>query len=517
MQRCNPRPGHTMYALIGEGLTAPPFFNGYPGKKIDYKTIPMNTEKQRISKDNPPSLAILANKVAKVNNTISERRKKLYQLRRNAATCLSKYNRIYHCGCTPQNRAGIDIMKSEEGKYNFHGVQSCGNVWLCPVCATKIATNRQDEVQRLLFHYLGVPGINIGFLTLTSSHKLTDKFEACKRQIVGGWKKILQSRYYRELCNWYGHKGDIRAMEVKVNKKNGWHIHLHIAVFADTSPQELLRFGDEVIKIWINQQRGRAKKIGQKFSLIYNEKGISDYITKCNTVNDLKWNASHELTMPHLKSNGKVDYETYTPFDLLSDLQDDWKRKKFCAYAHQIKGTRQLTFSKEVRKTHKQLNGDKTDEQLANEKKEGELVMKIDKAVWSEIAYKSLQAYVLDKIQFESITVLILFLLQHDIIAEYDEHKKRLYKVGAIGAFMVKAPPDKDEAEIRAYQAREEFLKIVQIEERDYARANGFYIAKPMRDKEGKILNAGRPIMRYRLHGDPNWKKSSDEWLSIKK
>lgn len=426
-----------------------------------------------------------------------------YSLRKKSGEILGKNNRIFHCGHTPITKGNISVIKSADNKAYYNNLQSCGNVWLCPVCSNKIAIKRREEVQRIMYHYIGMPGVHIGFLTLTVSHQNHEKFIKVKERLLKGWKAIQQSRQYRELCYKYRHLGDIRNMEVRVNKKNGWHPHLHIAVFSKCNAVKLYRFGAEIINIWLQYHGRNAGSIGQSFSLIYNQKGISNYITKMNEL-DGKWNAASEMTLSHLKTAKDKDKESYSPFDLLMNLQDEWCLKKFKAYAFSIKGTRQLTFSKGVRNMHKLLNGEKTDLQLANEKENGEVVCKIERNLWKAIARKSLQAYVLQKLQKEHITALILFLIQHEIYADFSEKDKMLKScISPETLYRCRKKIDNNESIYEAVPAKE----------RDYAMRWGMKVNSPKRNVDGKILNPGRPVTRFKLHGEPIWRNVEKKWL----
>ncbi len=434
-------------------------------------------------------LAPLANKVAasKVNR---------YKMREESGRIIGGRNRVKSCGHSPVSKTGIDIVKNKEGKISYRGLQSCGNVWACPECARKISMKRRDEIQRIIYEFLGNKEVSIGFLTLTRSHKITDKFKPLTKSVTGTWREILQTREYRKLAGKYKHLGDIRNLEIKVNRLNGWHPHLHILVFAQCNNEQLIEFGNELIRMWLGEHGKNAGEIGQSFTPIYDEEGITDYMSKImdfadTDVVDKKYKVADEMTMSHLKTNNKVEYETYTPFDLLNDLDDYWKYKKYKAYVYGIKGTRQLTFSKQVRAVHKRLNGDKTDEQLAKEEDKGEIKMKIDKDVWREIAYKSLQAHVLNKMQYEGIRELILFLCKYDIYTDYHESTKRLTILGKEGAFRLGSPPG-------IFKPQKDI----------------FYMKYSKRRTLRGVLNVHCQPTHIRFHGDAKWEKLDSSFFA---
>ena len=52
----------------------------------------------------------------------------------------------------------------------FSGLFSCGNVWLCPVCSTRIAAERAKELETVLGHFLKSGGWAV-LVTLTMRHR----------------------------------------------------------------------------------------------------------------------------------------------------------------------------------------------------------------------------------------------------------------------------------------------------------------------------------------------------------
>ena len=393
------------------------------GKKISYPPVadpPPLTFKERTEKNrknqplSPAPLDTYANKVATAKNQRVAGRVNINRLRHTGSDLIG--GRLKHCGCTPVHLATPSISKTAEGNYHYSGLQSCGSVWICPVCSLKISKQRQVEVFQIMKKELATPGIVSGFLTLTVGHSNEDRLEYVMSKVTDTWKSIQQSRKYRRLAEKYGHQGDIRTLEIKVSFINGWHPHLHIAMFGKCNQEQLAEFGSEIISMWLWKMKGKAGAIGQRYKPIYNDAGISEYITK--------WDCSSEMTL----SNMKVDKEcrdNYTVFDLLTGVAmgndaTGWKKKMYIEYAGATKGKRQLTFSKELKRLHTEA-GAKTDEEIVKEEQGSTEVLKIDVPVWSAITYHRLQAHVINAMEYEGLPEVQMLLMEFGIFTTYQE------------------------------------------------------------------------------------------------
>jgi hypothetical protein len=325
--------------------------------------------------------------------------------------------RICHCGVTPiSNNLEVTISMHPDGNHHFSGLQTCGSVWICPTCSLKISKQRHMEVYNIMKTMLVRPGVSIGHLTLTVAHSDIQSLKTVKNRLLNTWRIILQSREYRDMADKYKHLGDIRALEIKVNRINGWHPHLHIAIFAECSDNRLMEFGQSIMKMWIKRHKGNAGIKGQWFTPVYNENGISEYITK--------WDLASEITL----SNMKIDRDCtdkFTPWDLLQGVAigndtDGWKKKMFKDYANETKGARQLSFSKEIRKLHNQ-GGAKSDEEISKEEQGSTEVIKIDKPLFRAIAYHRLQAHALNAMEFNGMADLQILLMEFGLFTTYRE------------------------------------------------------------------------------------------------
>ena len=82
--------------------------------------------------------------------------------------------RTDNCHRVRQKAKDVEVLKSVEHKTAFYaGLQTCGSVWACPVCAAKIAERRRAEIQAAMATHKAAGGC-VNMLTLTCPHQRTD-------------------------------------------------------------------------------------------------------------------------------------------------------------------------------------------------------------------------------------------------------------------------------------------------------------------------------------------------------
>ena len=83
--------------------------------------------------------------------------------------------RTNNCLRVRQKGQQIQVLQSvEHGTASYGGLQTCGSVWQCPVCAAKISERRRVEVLAAITAWKAQGG-TVNMLTLTCPHQRTDK------------------------------------------------------------------------------------------------------------------------------------------------------------------------------------------------------------------------------------------------------------------------------------------------------------------------------------------------------
>lgn len=352
-------------------------------------------------------------------------RTNLYLLRNEAGLILG--NRAAKCGrlaIFKDQASNIGIFKKNNDHFFYSGLETCGSVWTCPVCALKITYDRAKKVAKMLKNIQDMQIYSIGFLTLTIKHEFRTKLSHSKTLILKAYRKITKSRKYLRLCSIFNIKGNIRALEIKYSIKTGWHPHLHILYVGTCNKNDLELFGNAIIDLFLKETGEKAGRQGQKYLPILNIKGIKEYLTK--------WKAADEICKGHTKTKSKA--ESFTPFEMLDFIrknkhENDQKARvkefkaKFLEFYQQTKGTKQLTISENLEKFNFDLDFNKTDEEISREKQKDVVeVIKIDHSLFRKITKNNIQSDILNIIQYEPKENLILFLQEFGIFSEIKEN-----------------------------------------------------------------------------------------------
>ena len=108
----------------------------------------------------------------------------------------------------------VKVIRSLEFKTaSYTGLQTCGSVWACPVCAAKIAERRRVEIQVAMSLH-GAAGGGVLLLTATTPHQRIDKLSDLLAKQALTLKYFKQDKTVRNLFKAMGIIGQIRALEV---------------------------------------------------------------------------------------------------------------------------------------------------------------------------------------------------------------------------------------------------------------------------------------------------------------
>lgn len=275
--------------------------------------------------------------------------------------------------------SSISVWRSiEYGTAHYKGLQTCGSVWTCPVCAGKISERRRVELASAIAIHKASGG-QVLLLTLTNRHERRDDLgELIKGQAEALRRFMRGTKAAKGWFNDLGAIGTIRAMEITHGDANGWHPHYHLLVFV-SGAVDLQAMALRGAAIWANC----CKLAGLKEPSI--ERGLTlqggDYASKYVG----KWGLEQEMTKGHQK---KARAGGSTPFDLLRKLLTDKSDKRsaalFAEFASVFKGRRQLVWSKGLKALF--AVEDLSDEQLAGQVVEGsELFARISIIQWRQI------------------------------------------------------------------------------------------------------------------------------------
>jgi hypothetical protein len=167
-------------------------------------------------------------------------------------------HRVHSCHKVPvskfanQGSSIRSITKSTDGRSSFSGVNSCGDVWACPVCTARIAQTRKLEIQHALKMHRKSGGIAV-LVTFTFAHGRDDTLSSSLAAFSKALSYFKSLRPVKQARKQLGYSGQIRALETTHSYANGWHPHAHEIWLLDNSDlkaSDITRLKDSIFYYW---------------------------------------------------------------------------------------------------------------------------------------------------------------------------------------------------------------------------------------------------------------------------
>jgi hypothetical protein len=230
-------------------------------------------------------------------------------------------------------------------------------------------------------------------LTLTNSHNVSDSLSSLKIGQRKAMKHFFADRQGLALFDLFGKVGHVNAYEV-THGSSGWHPHHHILVFVKKSLDCILLY--EIRKglaaHWVECCRKAKLPLPDlKHGLDLQDGSYAEaYVGK--------WGLEDEMTKGHIKM-GKQGGRT--PFDLLRSAKDGDQQagKLFQEFAIVFKGSRQLVWSRGLKKALL-VSDDLSDQQVVDAtEKESELLLELEVIQWFAIRAQEQRANLLKSVE----------------------------------------------------------------------------------------------------------------------
>lgn len=326
---------------------------------------------------------------------------------------------------------GVDVrLNKTNGKAGYGNLIRCDSVWVCPCCSARILAQRSSEVEKGVDTWTQAGG-SVFMLTLTHSHKRTDKLALKMKLLQKALSRFFGDRAMKEIFNQFGKVGQIKALETTYSEANGWHPHHHILMFSKMSPDQFLNDAVSVtydkngyvqyVSLEREQKliaKGRIDDIKtvtfEQFIKSYwvkiclavglgapsikngatmqNASSVKTYLTKFKT--------AQELTNAQAK---RAKGASRNQWEILADAHNGCDRsgKLWQIYADAFKGQRQLFWSRKLKDLL--MIDDIADDEIDEfgDIKEDEIVVVIELSVenWGYIRKKKWQAQLLDIVE----------------------------------------------------------------------------------------------------------------------
>lgn len=270
--------------------------------------------------------------------------------------------------------SSVGVLKSRQYQTaHYSGLQVCGRVWPCPVCAAKIVERRRAEIIGAMAVHR-VSGGGVFLMTLTAPHQRLDCLVDLLAKHHQALRRFWSLKAVRKVLAEMASVGQIRAAEVTHGRRsrfnNGWHPHHHVLLFVggglvDDSIRN--EWAVRLYRQWASSCDGCGLGVPSPAHGLRLDDGskASAYVSK--------WGLEDEMTKGHTKKASKGE----TPFDflraILSDPRDKQARALFVEFAEAFKGKRQLIWSPGLKRLFGV--GEVSDEELATRQDEPALLL----------------------------------------------------------------------------------------------------------------------------------------------
>lgn len=295
----------------------------------------------------------------------------------------------------------------DTGRTHYGGLEVCGSSWACPVCASKIAERRAEEIRKAVGQWIAAGGVCY-FLTLTVPHYACDGLQGMVQGVRKALERFRGGKAFQALKRAIGYAGMIRALEVTWGEVNGWHPHSHEIWFCRLDDPDLFPVG-ELLERWQDSAEAagfrRPSWRGLTVRKVETEaearERLADYCAKFGVDYDPDrplWGAAEELTRAHSKrgrSVSKREQGRFTPWDFLREQYNPEAstgfklrcRALFAEYVTRFKGLAQVFWSRGL-KSRFDLD-DLTDEEVAEDTREpAESLAVIEPEDWAKVIYR---------------------------------------------------------------------------------------------------------------------------------
>lgn len=324
------------------------------------------------------------------------------------------------------NGNNVQVRRSQDSSaVGYAGLSTCGSVWACPTCSSRIQARRRIELGCLLT-MAADEGYSALFTTYTLRHHSKQKLALLWGSLSKAFRRVAQDKGVQNARKSVEDAGYVRAVEV-THGSYGWHPHIHCIrlVKGDCTEQEAQLLGDTEFRAWRAAARhcGLGEPVKDAFDvklvkLANNEVFIdtlTDYVTKTGA-------AGAALADVNSSSNKQIDGLTYelashstkrarkvgnkTPTELLQEFAetgnvyylDLWNEYEIASH-----GKRALTWSRGLKRDYGIK--DATDEAIAAETMGSQKDTVFEICDWSAVARQpGLAAEILNTLQRHGVT-----------------------------------------------------------------------------------------------------------------
>jgi hypothetical protein len=289
-----------------------------------------------------------------------------------------------NCGAVP---IGDQVeIRIKGGTAYYCGLETCGNVWLCPVCSAKIHHRRAAELSEALDSWTS-QGHSASLVTITVPHDVDDRLSVLLGAQKDAWKHVTRGAAWQRLKHRLGIAGHVIALEFTWGDTSGWHPHHHVLLLHD---QDLDAIAIAQLHAHIH---GRLAAACARYGLrrpdqlhaVRIDPNVSATAAGAYIAKGGQWTPAEEMARGDLKTSRTG---SRTPFQILADYYqtgDTRARDLWHEYGRAAQSLAAVRWSRGLRAVILGSSAaiPKTDCELATEVADGELVTYLPAKTWS--------------------------------------------------------------------------------------------------------------------------------------
>jgi Replication protein len=296
-----------------------------------------------------------------------------------------------NCGAVP---VGDRVeMRIKDGSAYYSGLETCGNVWLCPVCSAKIHHRRAAELRDALATW-EANGHAASLVTITVPHDLEDPLTRLLDAQKDAWKHVTQGAAWQRLKRKLRIAGHIIALEFTWGDENGWHPHYHVLLVhdQDLDAADIAQLHRHIHNRVTSSCRDHGLRRPDQLHAVRIDPNVSATAAGAYVAKGGQWTPAEEMTRGDLKT-GRTG--SRTPFQLLADYYQTGDSRDSDLWQELSQVTRGLAAVRWSRGLRAAMLGtrddERTDEELAADDVGGEVLASIQAPVWSRIRGSGLE------------------------------------------------------------------------------------------------------------------------------
>lgn len=344
--------------------------------------------KDAINLSNPADLSLPSHNLSLKNNRSIARLKLLDTARRILArhdikSSRGNKHRTRNCHAVPAHNRNIYITLNSDDSASaagVSGVQTCGSICSCPVCATNKMIEHGNNIRKALI-YAEQNNLRPVMMTLTARHTRQMTLKYFRDAFRDAYNEFQRHRDFRALKDELGIIHQITSREI-THGKHGWHYHMHILFFVRPHmvkhAQSRTEQAKSLTSLWLSSLENNGLDATESNALdLSSGKNNKTYLAKLGYDASPEGDLAFELTGNENK--GK------TVWDLLAMAHygDIGAESLYIEYVQTMSGHKWITYSKDIKRLSEDIE---LDEETTPDNQKLHNWMEVDSKTWYAVA-----------------------------------------------------------------------------------------------------------------------------------